>query len=91
LALGQLDRAEKSVQELTEEFQQQGQPSAFALQAAEAAMLAGQAQAARGRCDLAKRSFERSAEILSADQDAHSFRLTELSRIRTTKIPISCR
>jgi hypothetical protein len=76
---------------LLEEFQQQGQSPAFALQAAEAAMLVGQTQAARGRCDLAKRSIERSADILRADQDAQSFRLIELARVRANITAIRCR
>jgi tetratricopeptide (TPR) repeat protein len=91
LALDQLDRAAKSADALLEEFQQQGQSPAFALQAAEAAMLIGQTQAARGRCDLAKRSIERSADILRADQDAQSFRLIELARVRANITAIRCR
>jgi serine/threonine-protein kinase len=91
LALGKMDRADNGAQALSEEFQRLGSPSAFAIQAARAAMLAGEAQAAMGQCDLAKQSLGRSADILSADQDTQSFRLVELAHVRTNKIPIGCR
>jgi hypothetical protein len=54
-------------------------------------MLAGEAQAAIGQCNLAKQSLDRSADILSADQDTQSFRIVELAHVRTNKIPIGCR
>jgi serine/threonine-protein kinase len=90
LALDHVAKADRDIQSLLGEFQQLGHLPAISLQEAQAEVLAGQTQAARGQCDKAKDSFDRAAQILSADQDARSFRLIELARVRVATQRTSC-
>jgi tetratricopeptide (TPR) repeat protein len=82
LARGKPASALSAALGVTAELHGLGDPAPYALQAARAASLSGQAQAALGACARMPAHFDAAERILKADQDPASERLVELAQVR---------